>query len=201
MFNLKLYKLGLKFFLITIFFLLLSVVFSKYLLALVFLLVLFFELYFFRDPERKIKDAEIVSPADGKILKIKEENNSIYLSIFMRPFDVHVNRSPIRGNIRNISYEEGKNFPAFSKKSDRNEKNYIIISSRKREVKVVQIAGAIARRIYCFVKKEDTVGLGEKIGFIAFGSRVNLVIKNISRDEVLVEEGEKVKAGLTKIKD
>ena len=157
---------------------------------------------FYRDPKRNIpKGNNIVSPADGKIIRIlkthesnikidkgilgkittltKDVSKECYIiSIFMSPFGVHFNRSPIDGIIESTKHEDGKYFAAFNlNKSLMNEKNEIIIKNKKLgKLKVIQIAGFLARRIICFVSKNEKVNKGQKIGKIVLGSQVTLIL-------------------------
>ena len=163
--------------------------------------------YFFRDPNRIIPlDDFIVSPADGTITYIGEtnapldieNNNEVYtkVSIFLSIFDVHVNRMPIDGTIKEIKYIPGKFINAtLDKSSEQNEKNIIKISNGKYDYFVVQIAGLIARRIVCNVNKNQDLKKGERIGIIKFGSRVDLYLPKSNK--VLVSKGQKVLGGET----
>lgn len=148
-----------------------------------------FLLIFLRDPEREPEGDGVVSPADGKVLSV--ENRRI--SIFMNLWDVHVNRSPVKGKIRKIVYKRGSFRPAFSKASERNERNVIVIGSPKGDFEVVQIAGIFARRILCWVSEGEEVERAQRIGMIRFGSRVEVKIPENFR--IVVEKGAKVKAG------
>jgi phosphatidylserine decarboxylase len=153
-------------------------------------------LLFFRDPERfseSDNSTDVVSPADGRILKMDDNQ----LSIFMNIHNVHVNRSPIDGEVVDIQYHKGGRFPAFSKDSDRNERNIITIRTRIGNVIVTQISGAVMRRIVCYVKQKDMISRGQRIGMIRFGSRVDVLLpRNYS---FVVSPGQKVKAGETTI--
>ena len=163
--------------------------------------------YFFRDPNRTIPlDDFIVSPADGTITNIGdantpfdiENNNQLYtkVSIFLSIFDVHVNRMPIDGTIKEIKYIPGKFINAtLDKSSEQNEKNIIKISNGTYDYFVVQIAGLIARRIVCNVNKNQDLKKGERIGIIKFGSRVDLYLPKSNK--VLVSKGQKVIGGET----
>ena len=163
--------------------------------------------YFFRDPNRIIPlDDFIVSPADGTITYIGEtnnpldieNNNEVYtkVSIFLSIFDVHVNRMPIEGTIKEIKYIPGKFINAtLDKSSEQNEKNIIKISNGTYNYFVVQIAGLIARRIVCNVNKNQDLKKGERIGIIKFGSRVDLYLPKSNK--VLVSKGQKVIGGET----
>ena len=163
--------------------------------------------YFFRDPNRTIPlDGFIVSPADGTITYIGdsnipfdiENNNQLYtkVSIFLSIFDVHVNRMPVDGTIKEIKYVPGKFFNAtLDKSSEQNEKNIIKINSGTYDYFVVQIAGLIARRIVCNVNINQDLKKGERIGIIKFGSRVDLYLPKSNK--VLVSKGQKVVGGET----
>ena len=163
--------------------------------------------YFFRDPNRTIPlDDFIVSPADGIITYIGDSKtpidiqnkNEVYkkISIFLSIFDVHVNRMPIDGTIKEIQYIPGKFINAtLDKSSEKNEKNIIKISNGTYDYFVVQIAGLIARRIVCNVNKNQDIKKGERIGIIKFGSRVDLYLPKSSK--VLVSKGQKVIGGET----
>jgi phosphatidylserine decarboxylase len=164
-----------------------------------------FTLYFFRDPERKPtkrKDV-IVSPADGKILLIKEitgnsyvDGEAIQISVFMSPFDVHVNRIPIDGRVEYLNYVEGKFLAAFNDKADtENERNEIGILSSHGKVFYTQVAGAFARRIISELEIGDEVKIGERFGMIKFGSRSDIIVPKKWKPTVKV--GEHVTAGET----
>jgi phosphatidylserine decarboxylase len=157
-----------------------------------------FCLWFFRDPERVVPDAAgaIVSPADGKVTDISEvlvngvERRRI--SIFLNVFNVHVNRSPISGVIRDARYQKGKFLNAMAANSaDENEQNIVTVESDGHTVIFKQIAGLIARRIIFTKKIGDRVARGERVGLIKFGSRVDVVVE---RDvQVAVKVGDHVK--------
>lgn len=192
-----------------------------FLIAFPFVLsLLFYKFIFLRDPKRKIPFGDnIVAPADGKIIniiKIDRKNLKIkkgligkvnvlcsnvieegYLvSIFMSLLNVHVNRAPIKGTIISVKPKKGKFFMAFNiKKSFFNESNEIIMKTKIGKIKIIQIAGFLARRIECFVKEKQKVNKGQKIGRIIIGSQVSLILpKNV---KLLVKVGDKVKAGET----
>lgn len=173
-------------------------------LSILFLAMTFFVLNFFRDPERypPYEENVVVSPADGRVVEIKKVLDPISnieksrISIFMNIFNVHVNRSPVSGEIKEIKYIPGKFFNAeLDKSSEKNERNLINIKSEQGDFTVVQIAGLIARRIVCWVKKGDKLLIGQRIGMIKFGSRVDLYIP--SGYEIEVHKGDKVIAGQT----
>ena len=172
-------------------------------------LITFFILWFFRDPDRNSPNEEgkIISPADGKICLIdsstppKELNygneEMLRVCIFMNVFNVHVNRSPVKGKIKKIKYKEGSFFNAsLDKASEKNERNSIIITTENgTEIIVVQIAGLIARRILSFVNDGDQLNLGERFGLIRFGSRVDVYLPKSYKSEVKL--GDKTIAGET----
>lgn len=158
----------------------------KYFLIFLPLLMMIFTLNFFRDPERVTpKDGRlIISPADGKIIVIKnvEENNYLHsrgkqISIFMSPLNVHVNRIPISGKIEYLKYQEGKFIKAFDDKASLdNERMEIGISSKFGKVFFTQVAGFVARRIVTDLNVGDEVFCGRRFGMIKFGSRVDIVV-------------------------
>jgi phosphatidylserine decarboxylase len=168
--------------------------------------------YFFRDPARvtPIREGIVVSPADGRVSRITNavppaelglgERAMARVSIFMSVFDCHVNRSPVTGRIERIAYHHGAFLSAdLDKASENNERNSFLIAVGKDRIGVVQIAGLIARRILCFVHEGATVGAGERIGMIRFGSRVDVYLPDGVRP--LVAEGQTAIAGETVIAD
>jgi phosphatidylserine decarboxylase len=168
--------------------------------------------YFFRDPARvtPIRDGIVVAPADGRVgcivnaLAPKElelgERPLPRVSIFMSVFDCHVNRSPLAGRIERVIYRPGAFLNAdLDKASEDNERNCLLIASDRGRIGVVQIAGLIARRIVCFVREGATVGAGERIGMIRFGSRVDIYLPEGVRP--LIAEGQTAIAGETVIAD
>ena len=153
----------------------------------------FFMVLFFRDPERKVEvsDTYMISPADGTVIDIRGRK----ICIFMFLQNVHVNRAPISGKIREITYKKGGYLPAFCKDSERNERNEFIIHSKYGDVSVMQIAGTIARRIVSYPQVNDIIEQGQRIGMIRFGSRVDVTIPH--NFEITVRKGERVLAGKT----
>ncbi|GAB6267834.1 MAG: phosphatidylserine decarboxylase [Smithella sp.] len=175
-------------------------------LTILFAFITFFIIWFFRNPDRYFQDEEkvLISPADGKIIKIEdvEVDGTISgkfkkISIFMNVFNVHVNRAPYSGEIEAINYHEGKFFSAnLDKASLDNERNEIMIRTEDgRSLWMVQIAGLIARRIVCWVNVGTNVKKGERVGLIRFGSRVDVYLPEDSRISVKLKD--KVKAGET----
>ena len=158
---------------------------------------------FFRDPKRIIPmgDNLIISPADGKIVKVVEINDpdigdAKLVSIFLNVFNVHVNRVPIDGKVISSKHRRGKFLAAFDHKaSDENEQVVTIISHKTGNYKVKQIAGLIARRIICYAKEGLKLHKGGRLGFIRFGSRTDLIMP--SNIKLNVKLGEKVKGGET----
>jgi phosphatidylserine decarboxylase len=149
---------------------------------------------FFRDPDRKPEGNGVISPADGKVTVLHEEDGQVRLGVFMNLYDVHVNRAPFGGEVVESKHHEGGHRPAFSKESERNERVVTHID----EYVVVQIAGAFARRITSYVGEGDTVERGERMGVIAFGSRVDVVFpESYEREDIVVEKGDRVRAGET----
>ncbi len=166
-------------------------------LAFLFFLLSLFFVFFFRDPERDIAFSPefALSPADGKVMEARSDPDGTFVSIFMSVFDCHVNRSPYSGVVKRI-YRSGSGFKAaFRKDSDTNVSNTIELETACGTVSVVQITGLLARRILCWVSEGQRVEAGERIGMIAFGSRVDLHLPG--RWELFVRRGMKVKAGET----
>ena len=163
-----------------------------------FLLTGFFVL-FFRDPNRKISDG-IVAVADGKIREIKttvdeDVGKCFFVSTFMNVHNVHVNRMPVDGLIKNIIHRSGGHLPAFKKESERNERVITLIDSNIGCVKVVQIAGTLARRIIPYMGIGDNVKKGERIGIIRLGSRVDVYLPSKNVGKICVDVGDCIKAG------
>jgi phosphatidylserine decarboxylase len=163
------------------------------------LLALFF-LWFFRDPERAIpaEAGAVVSPADGKVTEVSVvdvgKGKQLRLSIFLSVFDVHVNRTPISGVVREIRYQRGKFMNAISAASaEENEQNIVTVEGDGQRVIFKQIAGLLARRIVFNPKVGDHVERGQRIGLIKFGSRCDVLIDSSARSNVKI--GDRVKGG------
>jgi len=178
----------------------------KSILQIFSLLIFVFILWFFRNPKRNIiKNPELIlSPADGKVISIKEVNELEYfkdkklqISIFLSPLDIHVNRYPVSGEVLYSKYHKGNYLVAWHpKSSEKNERTTIVIKNKKfGEVMYRQIAGAVARRIVNYAKVNSNVEQGDDSGFIKFGSRVDLFLSKDSNLKIKV--GDKVKGGLT----
>lgn len=156
---------------------------------------------FFRDPERVPPDAEgvVVSPADGKVVEVGEPSDTEgrRLSIFLSPLDVHINRAPMNGRVSDVSYQAGHFFAAYKgKASEENERNAIeLLDEAGRRLRIVQIAGFLARRIVCYVNPGDSLRKGQRFGMIMFGSRVDLHLPGDA--EIEVAPGQRVRGGET----
>ena len=155
-----------------------------------------FCLNFFRDPNREIPAGPVaVSPADGKVITVKAESPTLSrITVFLNIFDVHVNRMPISGIVRDVHYQEGKFLVASREEcSEANEQNIVTVEGDGSTVIFKQIAGLIARRIVCRVKVGDQVTAGERMGLIKFGSRVDVLLG--PEWEIVVQPGVRVSAG------
>jgi phosphatidylserine decarboxylase len=165
------------------------------------IVVLFvFVAFFFRNPARIIPadPRVIVSPADGKVVRIERVGNATKMSIFLSIFNVHVNRSPIAGRIEAVSYTPGKFLIAMNDKaSTDNERNVIMVSDGRINIVFTQIAGIVARRIVFWKRAGDSVQKGELVGLIRFGSRVDVLFP--SGTEATVKVGDRVKGGSSPI--
>jgi phosphatidylserine decarboxylase len=163
------------------------------------MLALFF-LWFFRDPERSIPNAPgaVVSPADGKITDVSsvtvEGEKRTRISIFLNVFDVHVNRSPIAGVVREVRYRRGKFLNAMNEASaEQNEQNMVRVEGDGQTVVFKQIAGLLARRIVFHPKVGDRLERGQRVGLIKFGSRTDVVISSMAKVQVKI--GDRVRGG------
>jgi len=157
-----------------------------------------FCLYFFRDPERIPPAGNvIVSPADGKVVSIRDVGGGQKrVSVFLNIFDVHVNRAPIPGTITDVQYQAGKfRVASHEAASSENEQNTLVLEGSGTRVVCRQIAGLIARRIVCYKRAGDSVAKGERIGYIKFGSRVDVVFG--PEWDLTVKLGDKVAGGTT----
>lgn len=158
-----------------------------------------FVLYFFRDPERLVPSGEvIVSPADGKVVDVREvelEGRKAWkVSIFLSLFDVHVNRAPVAGTIRGLRYQPGRFLIASRPQASvENEQNTVTIEGERLTITFRQIAGLLARRIVFRKKIGDRVALGERVGLIKFGSRVDVFLPPEVPPAVAV--GDRVRGG------
>lgn len=170
--------------------------------------VTLFVTWFFRDPNRRVPDGDqlLVSPADGRVIRVDSGVHSKYLpgacqkvSVFMNVFNVHVNRIPLDGVVEKVVYTPGRFVNAsFDKASEHNERNALTIrTSNEVRFVVVQIAGLIARRIVNCAQAGTRVHRGERFGMIQFGSRLDLYLPPTCR--IQVRKGDKTKAGVTVI--
>ncbi len=177
-------------------------------ISLLFIVVALAVALFFRNPERVApKETDvIVAPADGVVDDVKFDARSNFLpdtpltriTIFMSIFNVHVNRCPVSGTVRKITYTPGSFLDA--RKDDAwslNERNSVLIENANDRVEVIQVAGKIARRISCWVREGNEVRCGERFGMIHFGSK--LVVNMPRAYEPIVARGMHVKAGITVI--
>lgn len=171
-----------------------------YLLAAFFLVLAILVLNFFRDPERKVtvEPEAVVSPADGRVVQIVDEEFEgrplRRVSIFMSPLDVHVNRSPIAGTVRQVTYHKGR-FRVASQAlaSVENEQNVFTVEGEQGTVVVKQIAGLLARRIVFWKRPGDLLQRGERVGLIKFGSRVDVLVD--PEVDLRVKVGDHIHAG------
>jgi phosphatidylserine decarboxylase len=162
---------------------------------------------FFRDPARE-SDAPpeaVLAPADGKVLSVGNAPEGLIaiglpkqVSIFMSPTDVHVNRAPIAGKVREARWSPGRKFPAFrDKASVLNEHSFVVVEGELGTVAFKQIAGAVARRVVCRLEAGQQVTRGQRVGIIKFGSRVDVFLPADSTVEV--RPGKRARAGITTI--
>jgi|SRR5277367_6426891 len=164
------------------------------------LLLAIFFLWFFRDPERAIpgEAGAVVSPGDGKVTDVStvtvNGESKLRISIFLSVFDVHVNRSPITGVVRDVRYQRGKFLNAMNQASaELNEQNIVSVEGEGQAVVFKQIAGLLARRIVFYPKVGDRLSRGQRIGLIKFGSRVDVLLDAAATMQVKV--GDRVRGG------
>ncbi len=178
-------------------------VLNYWVVAIPFVITFAFMTFFFRDPRRQppAEPDVIVAPADGRVTRVaslvpNDLESPTLISIFLSPFDVHINRSPIAGRVTDVSYVKGKFLIATNEKASLvNEQNALTIEGDRVTVVCKQIAGILARRIVCWKHKNDQLALGERIGLIKFSSRTDLVLP--ANVKVTVTEGMKVQGGTT----
>ena len=168
-------------------------------------IVVIFVVQFFRDPARPVPEGKnlVLSPADGRVIKVEKtqdpylKRDAVLVSVFMNVFNVHSNRSPVDGVVGDIWYFPGKFVNAdLDKASTENERNVMHIKTATGiDITCVQVAGLIARRILCYVKKGDTLAKGQRYGFIRFGSRVDVYLPLDAKVKASI--GDKVSATTT----
>ena len=170
--------------------------------AIVPVLLAMFFLWFFRDPERAIPDGAgvVVSPADGKVTDVSyikvDGDKQTRISIFLSVFDVHVNRSPIAGIVREVRYQRGKFLNAMNQASaEENEQNIVRVEGDGQTVIFKQIAGLLARRIVFHPKIGDRLERGQRVGLIKFGSRTDILLDSTASLHVKV--GDRVRGGVS----
>jgi phosphatidylserine decarboxylase len=148
-----------------------------------------FIIFFHRDPDRAPDGEGMVSPADGRVLPA--EKNKV--TVFMGPWDVHVNRAPLDGLVKAVSHIKGGHAPAFLGAASRNDQSRILLETSYGDIEIRQISGSLVRDIICYVQPGDRVCRGERIGMVRFGSRVEVAVP--ASFEISVETGERVHAG------
>jgi phosphatidylserine decarboxylase len=169
----------------------LATMLGSYFGSLVGLMGSLFILFFYRDPDRTPLGDGMVSPADGRVIEALPDR----IVIFMSYSDVHVNRTPLDGVVRKVDYKSGSHVPAYRRSASKNEQNRILIETEDGVIDLVQIAGAIVRKIVCYVKPGDYVKRGQRVGMIRLGSRVEVSIPD--GYTLSVDRGAKIRAGET----
>ncbi|MDR2772107.1 MAG: phosphatidylserine decarboxylase [Elusimicrobiota bacterium] len=167
-------------------------------LAILLFLIALFCCYFFRDPAVKITKGDnlVLSPCNGTVLEVSENESEKVIRVFLSVFDVHLQRSPISGKVLSVEHKPGKFLKAMDPQAHIvNEQNIITISSDKGIFVVKQIAGILARRCVSWVKEGDALDLGQKLGLIKFSSQVDLHMPKTV--DIKVQKGSKTKAGIT----
>lgn len=155
-------------------------------------------LWFFRDPEREITEGRIISPADGVVQSVMPwKDGRTRVAIFMSPLNVHVNRAPLAGTVTSVEHIPGGFVPAFNKESEDNERVVWHFDTELGDIEMVQIAGAVARRIVPYLPQGSKVEQGDRIGLIRFGSRVDLYLPE--GVDVALEVGQRTVAGVTRV--
>ncbi|MFB6218127.1 MAG: protein sorting system archaetidylserine decarboxylase [Halobacteriaceae archaeon] len=152
-------------------------------------------LLFFRDPERTPPPEGVLAAADGKVTEVRAEGEGVRVVTFLGPTNVHVVRAPDAGSVESLAHTPGAHRPAFTKDSERNER----VEATAGEWELALVAGWFARRITTYVEAGDDVERGQRVGHIAFGSRVDIVLPDRDPGEIEVAEGDRVRAGETVI--
>jgi len=150
-----------------------------------------FMIFFHRDPDRLPSGSGMISPADGRIIKILHNK----ITIFMGPTDVHVNRAPLDGVVLKTEHVRGSHLPAFLGAASNNQQNRIEMETPDGVIELRQITGTLVREIICYVRPGDHVVRGERIGMIRFGSRVEMTVPESY--DLSISLGDKVRAGET----
>jgi phosphatidylserine decarboxylase len=171
--------------------------------ALLFGILAAFMAFFFRDPERRPPSDPnvVVAPADGRVTRVRpipdnNDGSATVVSIFLSPFDVHINRAPIAGEITDVAYTRGKFLMATNENASLvNEQNAITIKGERITIVCKQVAGILARRIVCWKRAGERVALGERFGLIKFSSRTDILLP--ANVDVVVAEGARVQGGTT----
>lgn len=171
------------------------------------LVITFFMAFFFRNPDREVPECDgiVVSPADGRVIRIDQvveeqflNGNALRVTIFMSLFNVHVNRIPVSGKVEHVYKRSGDYIPAYKPQApERNVACYTLINTRWGNILVAQITGAVARRLVCYAYPGKEFITGQIFGLIRFGSCVQLYLPPTT--ELYVEIGEKVRGGETEI--
>ena len=165
---------------------------------------------FFRDPDRRARfePGVLCAPADGRITDVTRldccepiDAPAVRIGVFLSLFDVHINRWPCAGTVRSVDYREGKFLPAMNPRAgEHNESTTIVLDPGETipgPVVVRQVAGIVARRIVCHARPGDKCSIGERFGIIKFGSRTELIVPDRPETQLLVQVGDKIRAGLT----
>lgn len=193
-------KEGLPFVIVPALIVAVSAILQLWIVSAIFLLLALFMIYFFRDPDRVVPTGKglIVSAADGRVTKVQESADGKLVSVFLSPFDVHINRAPIAGRIEKIEYTKGKKIPATNNDASLvNERNSLVFDADGVQVTCTQIAGILARRIVCWASTGDDLERGQRFGLIKFSSRTDLLMP--ADVEIKVKLGDKVRGGETVI--
>lgn len=187
-----------------------SLLFNRFVIGLIFyllgLIISAFMLYFYRDPERysECSNEDILSGADGLIRSVEElrednflKTDTVRISVFLSPFDVHVNRSPIAGVVKRLEYTAGRHILTLRKESSTlNEHSSILIKGEKIDCLVKQIVGPVVRRVVYWLNPDQILQKGERIGMMRFGSRLDIYLPRAAV-EVKVKKNDRVRAGVT----
>jgi phosphatidylserine decarboxylase len=193
---------GYKFALMPLPFAILALVLGWHITAFIFFALTAFVCYFFRDPHRvpPTDPAVIVSPGDGRVMEVVQESfdgrPGRRISIFLAIWNVHMSRSPMAGRFKKVDYRPGRFYGAMrSRASQENEQNVIYLETAHGEIVFKQIAGWVARRVVCWKRPGDSVALGERIGLIRFGSRMDVWLPE--GVQILAQPGQHVAGGLS----